>query len=375
MQMTRASYDGLKALQPAKRPFLLGRATFSGGQRYASLWTGDNVASWEHLQIANRQCLRMAISGFSMVGTDIGGFVDDPSPEMLTRWLQLSVFHPLMRIHSMGNNADGAAEAEAEEVKKAEELNRQDQEPWVHGKVHTKYNRKAIEMRYQLLPYLYSSFRHHVKTGKPVLRNLFFYDQTDLNCLKYGDQFMYGEDLMVAPVLKKGIKSMSVYLPKGQWYDFWTGKRLAGKRKITAKIKPDRIPVYVRAGTVLPTVEVVQNTSEMNKLKYVELSVFAAETGESTFYWDAGEGYGYAANQYTERNYRVSRKGSKITLRQTIEGSYNPSFRDAKIRIVGLTQPPTSFTVDGKNKTTGIFYAKRAVVFEVPFDFEEITIG
>ncbi len=375
MQMTRASYDGLKALQPAKRPFLLGRASFSGGQRYAALWTGDNVASWEHLQIANRQCLRMAISGYSLVGTDIGGFVDNPTPEMMTRWLQLAVFHPVMRTHSMGNNADGAAEAEADAVKKAEEENRQDQEPWVHGKEATKHNRRAIQMRYQLLPYLYSSFQKHLKTGVPVLRNLFFYDQTDVNCLKYGDQFLYGEDLMVCPVLKKGIKTMQVYLPKGTWYNFWTGESHWGKQILKAKIKADRIPIFVRAGATLPTVGIVQNTAEMQKLRHIELSVFSAESGESTFYWDAGEGYGHQAGQYTERTYAVSTSGKKVRLRQTIKGDYNANFQDAQIRFVGLSQPPTKFTVDGKKMTTGIFYAKRAVVITVPFNFEEVVIG
>ncbi|MFT4687368.1 MAG: alpha-glucosidase [Neolewinella sp.] len=375
MQMTRASYDGLKALKPAKRPFLLGRASFSGGQRYAALWTGDNIASWEHLQIANRQCIRMAISGYSMVGTDIGGFVDNPTPEMMTRWLQLAVFHPVMRVHSMGNNCDGAAEVEADAIKKAEQENRQDQEPWVHGKTHTKYNRKAIEMRYQLLPYLYSSFRHHLKTGIPVLRNLFFYDQTDANCLKHGDQFLYGEDLMIAPVLKEGQTKMYVYLPKGEWYDFWTGDFHKGKKKISVKVKPDRIPVFVRAGATLPTIEVVQSTAEMRKLDNLELSVFLAKEGTSTFYWDAGEGYGYEAEQYTERTYTIKRDSKKISLTQSIVGDYNASFRTAQIRLVGLTQPPTSFTVDGKRKTAGIFYGKRAVVITVPIDFSEITIG
>jgi len=208
-----------------------------------------------------------------------------------------------------------------------------------------------------------------------VLRNLFFYDQTDANCLKYADQFMYGEDLMVAPVLEQGIKTLSVYLPKGDWYDFWSGELFNGKQKITAKIKPERIPIYVKAGAVLPTVDVVQSTSEMTKLKHIELSVFAANTGESTFYWDAGEGYGYNAGQYTERTFNISRKGKKTSVRQTITGDYNASFRDAQLRIVGLTQPPTSYTVDGKKKTAGIFYAKRAVVITVPFDFSEITIS
>ncbi len=375
MQMTRASYDGLKALQPAKRPFLLGRASYSGGQRYAALWTGDNVASWEHLQIANRQCLRMAISGYSLVGTDIGGFVDDPTPEMMTRWLQLAVFHPVMRVHSMGNNEDGAAEVEAAAVKEAEKNNRQDQEPWVHGKEATKHNRRAIQMRYQLLPYLYSAFRQHLNTGIPVLRNLFFYDQTDPNCLKYGDQFFYGEDLLVAPVLKPGIKTMQVYLPKGQWYDFWSGDLLAGKQLIKAKIRPDRIPVYVRAGAIVPSVEIVQHTGEMRKLRHLELSVFTAAQGSSTFYWDAGEGYGYQAGQYTERTYKVEQQGKKTVVTQVIHGEFNASFRETQIRFVGLNHPPTKYIIDGKKMTTGVFYTKRAVVITVPFDFSEIIIG
>ena len=375
MQMTRASYDGLKTLQPAKRPFLLGRASYAGGQRYAALWTGDNIASWEHLAIANRQCLRLAISGYSMVGTDIGGFVDLPTAEMMTRWLQLAVFHPFMRIHSMGNNSDGAAEVEKEEVERQMKIDRMDQEPWAFGKEGTKRNRKAIEMRYQLLPYLYSSFRHHVVTGVPVLRNLFFYDQTDPDCLKYDDQFFYGEDLMVAPVLQPDVKNMDVYLPRGDWYDFWTGESYTGKQTISAKIKPDRIPVYVRAGACLPTVDVVQHTGEMSRLTNLELSVFCADQGGSTFYWDAGEGYGHEAGQYTERTYTVSRKGKKTTVLQTRRGIYNASFRTVQLRLVGLSQPPTKFTVDGRKLTAGIFYAKRAIVLTLPFDFSEVTIA
>jgi alpha-glucosidase len=375
MQMTRASYDGLKDLQPAKRPFLLGRASFSGGQRYAALWTGDNVASWEHLQIANRQCLRMSISGYSFVGTDIGGFVDDPTPEMLTRWLQLAVFHPFMRIHSMGNNSDGAAEVEADAVKKAEETNRQDQEPWVHGKEHTKRNRKAIEMRYQLLPYLYTHFRQHVQTGVPVLRNLFFYDQEDPLCQQYGDQFFYGEDLMVCPVLEPGIKTMQVYLPKGNWYDFWSGEEHLGGKKLRVKVKADRIPIFVKAGTTLPSVDVVQNTAEMAKLKHIELSVFAADAGASTLYWDAGDGYGHNAGQFTERTYTVGRKGKKLSVSQSKVGDFNPSFEQAQLRFVGLSQPPSKITVDGKKITSRIYYAKRAVVITVPFDFKEVVVG
>jgi alpha-glucosidase len=144
---------------------VLTRATFSGGQRHAAVWTGDNVASWEHLQLANRQCQRLSISGFSLVGTDIGGFVNQPSPELLIRWIQLGIFHPVFRVHSMGNNIDGAAEADADAVKEAERSNRLDQEPWVFGEPYTSQARRAIEFRYRLLPYLYTAVWQHTQTG------------------------------------------------------------------------------------------------------------------------------------------------------------------------------------------------------------------
>jgi alpha-glucosidase len=374
MQMARATYDGLKELQPAKRPFLLARANFSGGQRYAALWTGDNIASWEHLAIGNRQCLRLAISGYSMVGTDIGGFVDDPSPELLTRWLQLAVFHPLMRIHSMGNNTDGAAEAEQEEVQQAEATNRQDQEPWVHGPIHTERNRKAIEMRYQLLPYLYTAFQRHTQTGIPVLRNLFFFDQEDPECRKFGDQFIAGEDLLVCPVVKPKIKTLTVYLPRGDWYDFWTGKRYSGKQKVRVKLKPDRLPIFARAGTVLPTVDPVQHTAQLQQADVLHLSLFLDDTGFGSCYWDAGEGYGYRVGQYSDRSFTFRREGQTVTLEQSGQGQYNASFTQINVRLIGLTHPPGRVEVDGALLPHSLRFDRRTASVAVPSEFTRVTI-
>ncbi|MCP9235095.1 TIM-barrel domain-containing protein [Lewinella sp. JB7] len=374
MQMARATFDGLKKLQPAKRPFLLARASFSGGQRYASLWTGDNIASWEHLALANRQCLRLSISGFSFVGTDIGGFVDDPTPELLTRWLQLAVFHPLMRVHSMGNNTDGAAETETEEVQKAEQNDRQDQEPWVHGGVHTEHNRRAIELRYRLLPYLYSAFRRHVITGMPVLRNLFFYDQLDPQCRKYGDQFLAGEDLLVCPVVEPGLKSQQVYLPRGEWYSYWTGNHYAGHRKIRVRLRPDRMPIFVRAGAILPTVAPVQHTGQLSDLDTLQLTVFVADCGESMLYWDAGEGYGHQAGQYSERHFSTRREGNRITLTQRTEGDFNVNFRHADVRLVGLRHAPGRVVVDGRELPHALRFDRRGASVVVPINFTTVTI-
>ncbi|PPK86656.1 alpha-glucosidase [Neolewinella xylanilytica] len=374
MQMTRATFEGLKQLLPAKRPFLLGRASFSGGQRFASLWTGDNIASWEHLALANRQCLRLAISGYSFCGTDIGGFVDEPSPELLTRWLQLAVFHPLMRVHSMGNNTDGAAEVEADEVKEAEALNRQDQEPWAHGGQHTDHNRKAIELRYRLLPYLYTAFQRHVETGIPVLRNLFFYDQVDPLCRQFGDQFLAGDDLLVCPVVEPGNKSLGVYLPKGDWYDYFTGKRYNGAQKVRARLRADRLPIFVRAGAIVPTVDVVQHTRELAGADTLNLTVFLAERGAGAMYWDAGEGYGYQVDQFTKRSFHLRQQGKSITIEQEKSGQYNASFRYANIRLIGLEHAPGRVEVNGSLLPHSLQFDRRSASVVVPFDFHKVVI-
>ncbi|MCC7244971.1 MAG: DUF4968 domain-containing protein [Saprospiraceae bacterium] len=185
-QMSRASWEGYRQLQPQKRPYLLTRATFSGGQRYSAVWTGDNGSDWEQLQIANIQCQRLAVSGFSFCGTDIGGFTGCEDGELFVRWLQLAVFHPLMRTHSKGihvagdgleiqhdgeadENADGSTEFLSSHLMKS-------QEPWSFGAKWTDLARKAIELRYCMLPSLYTAMWLHSLDGTPVLRHMIFAD-------------------------------------------------------------------------------------------------------------------------------------------------------------------------------------------------------
>lgn len=373
MQMSRATYDGLKTLQPNKRPFLLCRASFSGGQRFAALWTGDNVANWEHLAIANRQCLRLSISGFSFVGTDIGGFVDNPGGELLVRWLQLAVFHPLMRTHSMGNNADGAAEADAEEVAKAEQQNRQDQEPWSYGEPYTSQAREAINLRYQLLPYLYTAFQQHAETGMPVLRNLFFYDQSDSNCRKYGDQFLCGDSILVAPVLKAGRKSQTIYLPKGNWIDFHSGKLLVGSKKHKVKLFADKLPIYIKAGSIIPIAPVVQHSGALSEAKSFELHVFTAtSSGKGHWFWDKGEGYDYAKKGYRKATFSYEKTAKKLVLKQSIKGKYKTAIKQLKVKIIGCGLEVKTAKVDGK--TVKVKATKNALRLTVPADFKQISL-
>lgn len=347
-QMSRATFDGLKKLLPEKRPFLLTRATFSGGQRYAAVWTGDNFATWEHLRLGNIQCQRLSISGFSFTGTDIGGFADQPDGELFVRWLQLGIFHPLFRVHSMGNKDDGASIVDEEKIKEQEKNNRLDQEPWVFGDPFTDHARKAIELRYQLLPYIYTTFWQYITSGNPMLKSLVFEDQADRKTISRENEFVFGDHLLVAPVIRSGAKSLGVYFPKGDWYDYWTGKAYTGQKSYRVNLKPDRLPIFVRAGAVIPLYPVQQYTNE-KKIKEVRLSLFHGNDVQSQLYLDAGEGYGYQKKQYNLRNFYVSSEQGSLQVKQKENGKFKSSFKRYNFEVIGLPFTPSNVNADGKN--------------------------
>ncbi|HMQ47241.1 MAG TPA: glycoside hydrolase family 31 protein [Saprospiraceae bacterium] len=319
-QMSRATYDGLKKLQPDKRPFVLTRASFSGGQRYASLWTGDNVASWDHLRLANVQCQRLSISGFSFVGSDIGGFKDQPDGELFVRWLQLAAFHPFFRVHTMGNNMDGAAEADAETIKKSEAENRQDQEPWSFGEPFTSQARKAISFRYQLLPYLYTAFYQYCQSGNPIIKSLAYYDQKDSECLLRENEFIFGDQLLVVPVLEAGAEQVSCYLPKGEWVDYESGQILKGQQEISHNTSDEHLPIFAKAGAVVPNYPVQQYMGQKS-LDQIDLRIYFG-SAKSPFYEDAGDAYDYLKEDgYCLRHFETLSTPQSLTIHQTIEGN------------------------------------------------------
>lgn len=371
-QMSRATYEGLKKHQPDKRPFVLTRATFSGGQRYAALWTGDNVASWEHLRLANIQCQRLSISGFSFVGTDIGGFVDVPGGELLVRWLQLAVFHPVFRIHSMGNNVDGASETEADLVEEAERLNRLDQEPWAFGDPYTDQARTAIEFRYIILPYIYTYFQRASTLGDPMLKPLAFYDQTDQAALKREAEFIFGDHLLVCPILKPGAKSLTAYLPKGEWYEFHRATPYIGGQKVRLRVRPDQIPVMVKSGSVIPTYPVQQYTGEQEIL-HVGLRAYFGALEESLWYVDAGEGYDYEAGGYRLATFNTVATDEGFRILQAVEGDFQPAATTYRLQVFGMPFDALSLKIDGRETHFSLLPSKMVVV-DVPLDFTEMEI-
>lgn len=330
MQMSRATQEGLQKIKPQKRPFLLTRATYSGGQRYAAVWTGDNFATWEHLRLANIQAQRLSISGFSFCGSDIGGFADMPDGELIVRWLQLAVFHPLMRVHSMGNHADGAAMVDETLVQMADTIDRRDQEPWSFGDAFTPYAKAAIELRYQLLPYLYTAFHDYTKKGTPIIKSAAF---VAANMKGIEREFLFGEQIWVSPLEKKGIKKQIIPLPDGEWFNFYDHKKQV--KKATVKTDISTIPFFVKAGTVLPLAPIRQHTKE--KITSMELRIYVSEnikTTTSFLYEDAGEGFGDSL----KRTFTLSFDNGQFTLSQAREGNYKVDYQEFTVAVIGLKE-------------------------------------
>jgi alpha-glucosidase len=239
MQNARATYDGLLKLRPDERPFVLTRAAFAGTQRYAATWTGDNTASWHHLAQSTPNLLSLGLSGMALAGDDIGGFIGSPPADLLTRWYQLGAWNPVFRSHAATDTRG--------------------HEPWVDGPEHEAFRRAAIEQRYRLMPYLYTAAEENARTGAPIMRPVWF---EDLAAGSSDRDFLFGADLFVAPVVDERVDAHVVQLPRGTWYGLRDGVQHADAEKRVLDPRPADVPVYVRAGAIIPMQPLVQSTSE-----------------------------------------------------------------------------------------------------------------
>ena len=328
MQMVRATYDGLRKIMKNKRPFTITRAGYSGVQRFSSVWTGDNVASWEHLILGNIQCQRLSISGISFCGTDIGGFSGEPDGELFTRWIQLGTFSPFMRAHSAGDTKE--------------------REPWSFGEPFTSINRKFIELRYRLLPYMYSVFWEHHRYGFPILRPIVMHEQEVVKNHFRQDEFTYGDKILICPVLAPGQKSRKVYVPKGKWYYFWTNQIVDGGKEVEVATPLETMPIFIKAGSVIPEYPVMQYVGE-REIEEVKLKVYYSDYEVNSFLFeDYGETFAYEQDIYLEKKYVVHGKNNKLTIQQSMEGLYTPRYENYSFEVIGLPFKPTRIIVDSK---------------------------
>ena len=319
MQMSRASMEGQKRFLGDKRPLNISRSAYAGIQRYASVWTGDNLATWDHLKIANVQCQRLSESGVSFVGSDVGGFIGTPSAELYTRWIQMAVFHPFFRTHSSGDHGD--------------------KEPWVFDDHHLDIVRKFIEFRYQLLPYIYTTFWQYSELGIPMIRSLHLNYQDDFETHYRQHEFEFGDNLLVCPVVTEKCASRKLYLPKGTWFNFWTDKKSGGKKEVEVATPLNQIPIFVKAGVVLPMQPVMQYVDEF-EFENLGLHVYAPnETYESIIYEDAGDGYGYKNGEKCIRKFITSKTDEGYLIRQEINGDFQSNYVNYDVVCHGMHEP------------------------------------
>ncbi len=322
--MGKGSRDGLRKQRPEIRPFNLIRAGFAGAQRYANSWLGENTSDWEHLRLSVSMALNMGLSGAPMTGADVGGFHKDTNGELFTRWLQAASLMPLFR----SNTAIGT----------------HPQEPWSFGQPYEVINRLTIALRYRLMPYLYSVVAQCKEYGWPIMRPVFMAEPANRALRTVGDCYLLGDALLVAPVLTPNTMKRSVYLPVGQWYDYWTGEFLEGGQTVTVPAPLERLPLFVRAGAVLPHWPEMTSTSE----KEVETLVYRVYPGEfeTVLYEDRGEGLDYEKGDYRWIYVSAGWEENRFIINRRIAGQYTPSYRDIKLEVIGFDDEPVRVRVD-----------------------------
>lgn len=331
--MAKAAYEELRRTDPAHRPFVLTRAGFSGVQRYAAVWTGDNVASWEHLALAVRMMLGLGLSGYAFNGTDVGGFVGTPSPELYARWIEVGTFSPLFRTHTAANTPS--------------------QEPWSFGEQVEEISRRYIALRYRLLPYLYTLFWEAHRTGSPILRPLFWHFQQDSLAYQpeWQHEFLVGDRLLAAPVVREGQTTQRVYLPAGRWLDLATDSVYTGGRVVTVDAPLDRLPMFLGAGGILPMQEVVQHTEE-RPAGPLTVEVFPGMAGgRFDLYEDDGRSHEYERGAYRITRFEVQggEAGSEIVVRREVRhDGYAPAARMLRFRIRAVDAVPSAVRLDGR---------------------------
>lgn len=309
--MSRASYEGLRKLLPDERAFTLTRSGFAGMQKFSAGWSGDNHAWWEHLEASLPQLCNWGLSGVSFLGVDIGGFNGDVSPELFVRWMQIGSLYPFARGHSHTDSIY--------------------QEPWRFGERVEKICRDYLRLRYRLLPYLYSLFYESSQHGTPIWRPMFYHYPNEITNYHLHDQILLGEFLLVAPITKANCDQRTVYLPQGEWFDYWTDEKIVGATHITARAPLEVMPLYVRAGAVIPTGPEL-NYADEKPLSPLTLDVYAGE-GEFTLYEDDGHTFEYESGVYAKT--RLETRDSKLKIHKR-EGKYAPPPRKIIIRPHGF---------------------------------------
>lgn len=341
--MAEATYEGLKQLNEGIRPFLLTRAGYSGIQRYAAVWTGDNRSFWEHLQMSIPMILNLGLSGVTFSGADVGGFAHDSNGELLVRWTQAAMFMPFFRNHSA-----------IESIR---------QEPWAFGERYESIIKRYIQERYRWLPYFYTLFKEAEETGIPVMRPLFLEDEKDDNTHDVHDQFMVGCSVVVAPIMQPSGTHRAVYLPEGIWVHYTSEKKFVGGKHHLVEARLDDIPVFIKEGTILP----------MATEAGIAFHLYLSETSKRavcTLYDDDGETFRYEKGESLKWLVQAELYDSKLCIEIKEQAKkFQPNWREVQFiphfdgEIDEIVVRLAGVQLDGKkDKQNGISIAYSSMI-------------
>jgi alpha-glucosidase len=316
MQMARGTYDGTKRTLKGKRPFILTRAAYAGTQRYSAIWTGDNAATDEHMLFGQRLVNSLGLSGMSMIGVDIGGFMGNPTPELMVRWNSLGPYVPMFRNHAA--------------------LGMSMREPWQWGDDYEQIIKKDIEQRYKLLPYIYSGFFESTQTGLPLARTLAIDYTSDENIYdhRFQNQFLFGDSILVAPVISTS-EMAEVYLPAGDWYRLSSDKKFSGNQSVTVASPLTDLPVFVKAGAIVPMQTVIQSTNELGD-GVLQIHIWNGDEPNSfVYYEDDGTTYSYQEGDYYKRTITFDPQKKEVSFSE-VEGSLVSKYSNLRLVCHGF---------------------------------------
>jgi alpha-glucosidase/alpha-D-xyloside xylohydrolase len=351
----RMYFEGQQLWRPNQRVYALHRNGFAGMQRFAAfLWSGDIQSRWETLATHVPVAINTALSGIPYWGTDIGGFVptDEYSGELYARWFQFAAFNPLFRshgrdwrMHTPWGWSDG--------IRGVPETPKWQPDPATLKDARIEpICRRYLELRYRFTPYLYSAVHETCTTGMPIIRALWAHYPNDPAAISRGDQYLYGRDLLVAPVVAKGATERRLYLPHGRWHDFWTGEAIEGGREIVRPVDLATLPLYVRAGAILPLGPVRQNLTEPNDGS-IELRVHPGADGRFMLYEDDGATFDYRRGRFRLIELRWDDATHRLTVAPGAGASdpLAPEPRRFVARLSG-TSRPIDIAFDGHRPIT-----------------------
>lgn len=329
LMMARSTYEGTKALMQNHRPFNLTRSAYAGIQRYAAVWTGDNVANDEHMMLGVRMVSSMGLTGVAFAGYDVGGFVGNADSKLFARWISIGALSPFFRGHSM--------------------INSRDSEPWSFGEEVEQISRNYIRFRYQIMPYIYSVFHEASKNGMPVQRTLAIHYPHDQKVYDhtYHNQYLFGPYLLVAPA-ESTKDFVKVYLPEGDWYYLYNGKKYHGNHEFILECPVHRLPVFVKAGAIIPMEDAKSHAREVNDTLKIHFYKDVSNS-EFVYYQDDGETFDYQNKRsFAWRLIEYKPLLNKIIIHAT-DGHYTSPVKKIRLVFHGFENSITSFYVNNEN--------------------------